>query len=237
MQLFELKSISRRGCKLSDGSYEVYEQELGIFDSVENAETFMKLVIDKEKKYSQFHCFVIIEKTMNRGLSKKWDNVCEFEGIRSYLPDGTFYCDSPYDDACEKPFRGRPAETIKLKAGELAWYWAGGRIIPCIVAAPPMTDVYYQERVKKCGEELGLDYTDDAYTVFPCDNGGHEHPECWRCVPYYGKLSKRNLQRIQANKRREEAMCEAWRKSQEQRKEAEDVCASFGQENKQDQYK
>ncbi len=216
MQLFVLNAISRASDKLSDGSYEVDKRELGIFDSIENAEEFMRLIIDKEKKYSRFHCFLIVEKTLNRELSKKWGSVCKFEGVRTYLPDGTLFCDSPYDDACEKPFRGRAAESIKFKLGEIIWCWRGDRIFPCLVAMLPMTDVEYQERVKRRGEELGWDFTDDAYTVYDCGKGGHEHPECWRCLPYYGKLSKRNLQRIQANKRHEEAEMEAWRKAQEQ---------------------
>ena len=216
MQLFELKSITRSSNKLPDGSYKTHEQELGVFDSVENAEAFMKMFIDKVKKhsvwrYSEYHCFVIYEKTLNRGLSAKWDSVCEFESVRSYLPDGTLYCDSPYDDDCEKPFRGRSAETIKLKVGDLAWCWWYGEIQPCLVAALPMTDVCYQECVRNCGEELGLDYVDDSYTVY-IGGFGHTHPECWRCMPYYGKISKRCLQSIHSAKRREEAEREKWQR-------------------------
>ena len=204
MPLFELKSISRSGRKHADGSYDVFERELGIFDSVENAEAFMKTVIDNEASFSDFHCFIIYEKLLNRGLSDKFMTVCEFESVRSYLPDGTLYCDSPYDDACEKPFRGRPAETIKLKPGDLAWYWWYGSIYPCLVGALPFSDVRYQERVRELGHEMRLDYSDDSYTVYTTDRG-HEHPECWRCMPYYGTISRRNLQRLYACKRREEA--------------------------------
>ena len=217
MQVFELKSVTRPRKKLPDGSYETHECELGVFDSVENAEAFMKMYIDKVKRerwYSETHCFVIYEKTLNRGLSAKWNSVCEFESIRSYLPDGTLYCDSPYDDACEKPFRGRSAETIRLKVGDLAWCWWCGGIHPCLVAALPMTDVRYQECVRNCGKELGLDYTDDSYTVY-LGGYGHDHPECWKCMPYYGKISKRSLQRIHSAKRREEAICEKWRRERE----------------------
>ena len=38
MQVFELKSVTRPRQKLPDGSDETHEQELGVFDSVENAE-------------------------------------------------------------------------------------------------------------------------------------------------------------------------------------------------------
>ena len=125
MQVFELKSVTRPRKKLPDGSYETHECELGVFDSVENAEAFMKMYIDKVKRerwYSETHCFVIYEKTLNRGLSAKWNSVCEFESIRSYLPDGTLYCDSPYDDACEKPFN--PANCSRAQCGPPFWnYW------------------------------------------------------------------------------------------------------------------
>ena len=209
MQLFDLKSISRSGNKRQDGSYKVFKRDLGIFDSVEKAERFMQQIIDRESAYSDFHCFVIFEKTLNGGLEKKWDTVCEFQSVRTYFPDGKIYCDSPYDDGCETPFRGRPEETIKLKAGDLAWFWFGDRIQPCLVAVLPVTDVAYLKKVEEYGHEMGLDYTDDSYKVYTCGNG-HEHPECWRCMPYYGKISKRNLQRLHACKRREEVEQERW---------------------------
>lgn len=211
MQLFVLKSVSRSGNKCQDGSYEVFVRDLGIFDSVEKAESFMRQIINMESKYSDFHCFVIFEKPLNGGLTKKWNTVCNFQSVRSYFPDGTLYCDSPCDDGCEKPFRGRPEDSIKLKVGDLAWLWDRDRIRPCLVAVLPFTDTFYRKKVEEYGHEMGLDYTDDSYTVYTCDNG-HEHPECWRCMPYYGKISKRNLQWLYASKKREEAECETYRK-------------------------
>ena len=206
MQIYELKSVSRSGNKHADGSRTVFVRELGVFDSVEKAETFMKRIIDMEKEYSEFHCFVIFGKTLNRGLSEKFDAVCEFDSVRSYFPDGTLYCDSPCDDAGEKPFRGRPAESIRLNVGDLAWCWQHDRIFPCLVAKLPLTDLRYRELVRKLGHELRLDQFDDSYRVYTCDSG-HQHPECWRCMPYYGKISQRNLQRLHACKRREETAC------------------------------
>ena len=207
MQLFELKSISRTGNKRPDGSYPVFERELGIFDSVENAEAFMKKIIAKEGEFFEFHCFIIFEKTLNKGLSGNFESVSEFESVRSYLPDGTPYCDSPYDDACEKPFRGRPAESIRLNVGDIAWYWRYGSIYPCLVGGLPPSDTRYQELVRKLGHEIRLDYSDDSYRVYT--GHGHEHPECWRCMPYYGKISRRNLQRLYKDKQQEEAYPES----------------------------
>ena len=75
MQLYVLKSISRYGNKCQDGSYEVFVKDLGIFDSVKKAEGFMRLIINLESEYSDFHCFVIFEKTLNGGLTKKWNTI------------------------------------------------------------------------------------------------------------------------------------------------------------------
>ena len=203
MKLFELKAISRSGNKRADGSYAVFVQELGVFGSAEKAESFMRLVIASEKEYSSFHCFVIYEKTLDRGLSGKTGSVCEFEAVRSYLADGTLYCDSPYDDGCEKPFRGRSAETIKLKVGNIAWRWRYDRIEPVLVADLPLTCAECRKIAEERGSEPALDYSDDAYTVYAC-NTGHEHPECWRCLPYYGGISQRVLKRLYACREREE---------------------------------
>lgn len=203
MRLFDLKSISRSSNKRQDGSYEIFRRDLGIFDSVKNAEDFMRLIIERGRAYSKFHCFILFEKILNGGWTKKWESVCEYQGVRSYFPDGTLYCDSPYDDGCEKPFRGRPEESIKLKIGDLAWVLFGDNIYPCLVAERPFTDFQYLQKVRKCGHEMGLDYSDDSYRVYTCSMG-HQHPECWRCMPYYGKISKRNLQRLYSCRRREE---------------------------------
>ena len=98
------------------------------------------------------------------------------------------------------------AGSIRLKVGDLAWSWWYGRIIPCLIGALPFSDVRYQERIRELGHEMNLDYTDDSYMVYT--GHGHEHPECWRCLPYYGKISRRNLQRLYADKRREESELE-----------------------------
>lgn len=196
MQLFELRAISRSGNKRADGSYAAFERGLGIFGSVDKAERFMKLVIDRERKYSEFHCFIIYERILDRGVSEKTGSVCEFEAVRSYLADGALYCDSPYDDAGGKPFRGRPAETIKLKVGDLAWCWRYYRIYPCLVSELPLTDVLYRQWA---GTELN--HSGDCYMVYVCGMG-HEHPERWRGLPYYGKIAKRVLKRLYACRER-----------------------------------
>ncbi len=92
MQLFELKSVEIDGHKSLDDSYKTDESQLGIFDSRQNAEAFMKIVIENEKSYSRFFAFFIYEKTLNGGLSGPWNGISEFQAAWSYLPDGSFYC-------------------------------------------------------------------------------------------------------------------------------------------------
>jgi len=204
MQLFELKSLSRRGNKQADGSYEVHEEQLGIFDSVAKAEAFIKVMIEKGRGYAGYHGFFIYEKTLNCGLMGRWHAVCHYQSVRSYLSDGTRYCYSPYDDTSVKPFRGRPEETIKLKVGVLAWYWQNGTIRPCIVSGVPCSEQKYQQMEKKHGQDLGLDYSDDCYTVLLYEEE-HQHPQCWTLLPYYGTITKRHWQRLQTSVKHVEA--------------------------------
>ena len=195
MQIFELKSVEIDGNKSPDGSYTTFESQLGIFDSREKAETFMKIVIEKQKSYCRFFAFFIFEKTLNDGLHGPWKGVCEFQAAWSYLGDGTFYCHGDCDDACEKRFHGRPESTIMLKEGDFAWYLDSKQIVPCLVGGLPMTDTEYQKRVEKLGHDMGLDYSDDCYCVYLYKNN-HTHPLTWKLFPYFGNLSKRNAQRL-----------------------------------------
>lgn len=196
MQIFDLKAVTVVGNKASDGSYKTYEYSLGIFDCVSAAELFLHIHIAEEQKNNpRFFGFFLYEKTLNGGLHEDWGKLCYYQSVWSYLPDGTLYCYSPYDTTCKKPFRGRPAETIPLPVGELAWWWDGSRICPCVVEILPLTDVEYAKRAESLGGDCGYDFTDDCYLVdmYPRT---HNHPATWALFPYFGTLSKRNLDRI-----------------------------------------
>lgn len=195
MQLFELKSVEIDGNKSPDGSYKTYENQLGIFDSQQKAEAFMKIVIENQKSYCRFFAFFIFEKTLNDGLSGPWKEISEFQAAWSYLGDGTFYCHGDCDDTSEKRFHGRPESTIMLKEGDFAWYLDRNQIVPCLVGGLPMTDTEYQKKVEKRGHDMGMDYSDDCYCVYLYGNN-HTHPLTWKLFPYFGNLSKRNAQRL-----------------------------------------
>lgn len=200
MQLFELKEIVLSGHnKKSDGSYEIFEDCLGVFDSVPHAEAFMRTVIKEESSSNHYFGFFIFEKTLNDGLFEPWKGVCHYHAVWAYLPDGTLYCSSPYDDLGQKPFRGRSQESIPLKPGDLAWMWNYDRIVPCMVGLLPITDEEYSRHVKRLGRQPEYDYSDDCYLVYQYGKA-HWHPLVWQTFPYFGTISKRNLQRLQSTR-------------------------------------
>lgn len=116
------------------------------------AERVMHQIIDRERAYSDFHCFTIFQKTLNGGLKKKWDTVCEFQPVQSCLPDGQI-----------------PAAGKKSKNMGMRW-------------APTM-------------RMTAIRFT-CAKKTMNTPNAGD--------ASYYGKISKRNLQRLYACKKREE---------------------------------
>lgn len=204
MDVFELKAVEICGEKRRDGSYDVDERQLGLFSSRQNAESFIRVVIDKEKEYTRFFAFFIYRRILDYGLRGPFESISYFQEAWSYLGDGSFYCHGECDDTCERHFHGRAAQTIMLKRGELAWYMGFRRIIPCIVDLLPMTDVEYRRRAQELGHDLGMDYSDDVYLVYLCGKGEpdpmamHHHPMTWMLFPYFGDISKRNMEFLQA---------------------------------------
>lgn len=204
MDVFELKAVELHGKKCRDGSYDVSRRQLGIFSSRHKAERFIQIIIEKEKEYTQFFAFFICRRVLDEGLLGPFNTICEFQEVWSYQGDGSFYCHGQCDEACERHFHGRAAHTIMLKKGELAWYMGFDKIIPCVVSILPITDVEYRRRARELGHGMGLDYSDDSYLVYKCCKGepdlmaSHEHPVAWELFPYFGSLSKRNREYLQA---------------------------------------
>ena len=209
MQIFQLKSLEISGCQRNCNSgYKVYEVDYGLYESREKAEDAMRQLI-KENQWSTFFAFFIYERELNPCLEEEG---YEYQGVTSYYSDGTLYCESPYDMSCKKIFRGRPAETIKLKVGDLAWYWHGDTIEPCLVFATPCTTEEYAASCWKHGVDpdgpnaIKYDYSDDCYGV---DNYGHDHnhPFTWQLFPFTGKITKRNMERLLETKKWYEDGC------------------------------
>ena len=192
MQIFQLKSLEIGGCRRNcNNGHKVYEADLGLYGSREKAEEAMRRLI-KENQWSTFFAFFIYERELNPCLDEEGYG---YQGVTSYYPDGTLYCESPYDVSCKKIFRGRPAETIKLKVGDLAWFWRGDTIEPCLVFATPCTTEEYAAICQKNGVDPQYDYSDDCYGVYNYGHN-HDHPYTWCLFPFTGKITQRNMERL-----------------------------------------
>ncbi len=205
--VFELKAVILSPPMCRDGSYHTYNKEMGVFSSRHKAETYMQLMIkqmeqrqkDKETD-DEFFAFFIYLKTLDEGLLDPKHEVSEFQEVWSYYGDGSFYCHGSCDENCRKPFRGRLARTIHLRVDDPAWYWSHNCITPCIVSHLPLTNVGYRRWAKRLGHDVGLDCTDDCYTVILYDNQ-HAHPQTWELFPFFGPISRRNLNRLLASQK------------------------------------
>lgn len=221
VQVFLLKAVHLAQRKMADNSIHAYEVEVGVFDSVEKAEAAI-LGFVKDMEYDSLFGFFLYEKTLNDGVrERKWLRgvntlICQYQSVRSYLADGRLLCYSPYDDCCVKEFRGRDRTTInsRIKEGGLAFQWCGDKIYPCIIASlPPSGEDWrrMKERVvRRAGRwsrSYGWDSSDDCYCVYEYDKG-HAHPATWRVFPFFGTISKRNLDRLRKSKEWYEAGCE-----------------------------
>ena len=197
MQIFQLKSLRiasiQRTC---NSGYKVSEADEGLYDSREKAEEAMRQLI-KDNQWSTFFAFFIYERELNPFLEEEGYG---YQGVTSYYPDGTLYCESPYDVSCKKIFRGRPAKTIKLKVGDLAWYWHGDTIEPCLVFATPWTTEEHAAICQKNGVDPKCDFFDDCYGVYNYGHN-HDHPFSWRLFPFTGKITKRNMDRLLETKK------------------------------------
>lgn len=201
MEIFQLKSLEITGRKNCNGSYKVWEDDLGLFDSKEKAEKAVRDAV-RERRWSRFFAFFIYERQVNRPCL----NGDGYRAVTSYLADGTCFCYSPYDAACEKPFKGRPTESIKLKIGDIAWCWRWDYIEPCLVGSLPYTEEEYAAYCKERGHSADdpsyhpFDYSDDCYLVYT-GNNDHEHPPCWQVFPFSDSLTERNKERLLASKK------------------------------------
>ena len=200
MDVFELKSVVINSDRRRDGSYKTFEQSMGIFSTRRKAEQFMRGRMVGERYFERFFAFFIFRKELDGGILHPRETVGEFQEAWSYFGDGSLYCHCACDDAGEQSFHGRPARTIRLGKGDLAWFIGHDRIVPCMVSYQPMTNAEYRRRTRELGHDLGLDYMDDSYVVYLYGNN-HEHPPAWRLFPFSGSISKHNLGRLLETKK------------------------------------
>jgi len=210
VSIYELMSLKHDGRKSRrDGSYGLYETLQGFFSTREKAEAFMRRVVEEGREWAEpLFAFLIYEHELDGNSRLAPEERGRFQAVWSYLGDGTFYCHSDCDEGCVKPFRGRRADTIMLKPGDLAWHADSSRLVPCIVEYTPMTDTEYRRKTKRLGHEMKLDYFDDSYFVYHAI-GGHCHPNTWCVFPFSGKISQRHLDAILTSRQEEQS----WRPS------------------------
>ena len=192
--LYQLVGISldtirygdKRIHKQKDGSILTDEFELGIFTSVECAETMIKSYVSG-CSHDVLLVFILYERSV--------DQVCEpgghfrlYESIRSYLPNGDLNCESDLDSECEKLFKVQNPETLKLKNGDYAYAYEYGKAIPILVGAIPVDQSWYERRKKKDSSFQGGDWSDDAY--FALSVNGRFHPSAPMVFPEFCPINK-----------------------------------------------
>ena len=208
MKVFSLKHIRNWYAKNKDGSYDVSVYFAGMYSSVSSAEKVIREIIAQEGMNHTIG-YWLYKHTVDDGYVESdgcssGKMVCEYDSVRAYLADGTLLCESPFDEAGVKPFKGRDSETLKLKCGDVAFLVGRERAEPVLVEkCPPTKDDYRKEKVTAKKEyeieNLFWDYTDDSYLVYKQD-GEHVHPLAWTVFPHFGNVNKRVLRRLQKTK-------------------------------------
>ena len=180
----------------ANGVRDAHLESLGVFSTVAKAEAMIRIHADKVKEYATMLGYVLYENELDDlSTHGPWNDIPEFLSVRTYLADGTLnaFCDC--DDACEKQWRGRDAETIRFRRGDFVSVWRGKSIHTELVGELPYT------------RERGYvgDWTDDCYLTYPVD-GFHEHPFTPYVFPLVGKLTARVRAKLEAARDKDEDM-------------------------------
>lgn len=198
MRVFRLIEIQiLEGEELPHGKRLSYETALGVFSSPEKAEEMIRANAAKFKDspYRKVLGYALYENELDDlTLHGPWNQVPEFLSVRSYFADGTLnaFCDC--DNVSEKHWRGRDPMTVHYRPGDYVSVWMGD-IVPALIGDTP----------RKAGKIDG-DWTDDCYLAYSADMG-HWHPFTPYVFPLVGKLDKRTMAKIEAERREwEEAL-------------------------------
>ena len=180
MNVYQLAAIhAEAGETRPDGSIPTFERDLGVFSTVSNAETMMRVYSGGDwTPWAYILKGRILDDVELHGHFKQ---TSEFRSVRSYFANGTLNAENGCDDTGEKLWYGRDADTIRHKIGDCVSFWHGGELLPGIVGGLPMTkEAFMQGR-------CGLEANDDCYLVYTPD-GGHCHPFTPYVFPLVGKL-------------------------------------------------
>ena len=152
------------GCDLRYLEREVYVNNYGYSDSLEEAEKLMHQVIEKWS-YDLF-CFYIREDPINRL------RIRPYQDIQGELSEWVYDAEGHLLDSRGhvKEFNGRAPETIRFKHGDIVEVYDGYKksYLGYVMEVPITID-----DVKK--NKLHLDYSDDSYMIKTDDTFDHDH--------------------------------------------------------------
>lgn len=195
MNVYQLTAISvEPEFAKADGSMPTFDQSLGVFTSVENAEEMMRINGEIDEPWA----YILEERILDDlQLHGHFKSISKYRSVRTYFGNGKPNAENVCDDTGENLWYGRDAETIRFKEGDFVSFINGHEISPGLVGLLPMTkDVF---KAGHCGVESG----DDCYLVYTAD-GGHHHPFTPFVFPLVGELSPGVRAKLEAAKAADE---------------------------------
>jgi hypothetical protein len=167
---------------------------LGAYTTLEKAEKAMQRVVKSWDMESDTFCYIITERKLNPKPNEE-----DVVGVRTYLPDGSWYEENMADR--DGVFRGRPDERIRFKIGDIAEVLYGDVVELAIIGnTPPSLEFAEQMRKRRLGngvtDEFFMDKFDDSYTIYDTHPGGHTHVESQFVFPTRKPVSEKLVQKL-----------------------------------------
>ena len=191
--IFELELISTHGTRYPVRK-RLYNLSLGAYTTLEKAEKAMQRVVKSWDMESDTFCYIITERKLNPKPNEE-----DVVGVRTYLPDGSWYEENMADR--DGVFRGRPDERIRFKIGDIAEVLYGDVVELAIIGnTPPSLEFAEQMRKRRLGngvtDEFFMDKFDDSYTIYDTHPGGHTHVESQFVFPTRKPVSEKLVQKL-----------------------------------------
>ncbi len=191
--IFEIELISTHGTRYPVRK-RLYNLSLGAYTTLEKAEKAMMRVVKNWDTDEDNYCFIITERKLNPKPNEE-----DVVGVRTYLPDGSWYEENMADR--DGVFRGRPDERIRFKIGDIAEVLYGDVVELAIIGnTPPSLEFAEQMRKRRLGngvtDEFFMDKFDDSYTIYDTHPGGHTHVESQFVFPTRKPVSEKLVQKL-----------------------------------------
>ena len=191
--IFELELISTHGTRYPVRK-RLYDLSLGAYTTLEKAEKTMQRVVKSWDMESDTFCYIITERKLNPKPNEE-----DVVGVRTYLPDGSWYEENMADR--DGVFRGRPDERIRFKIGDIAEVLYGDVVELAIIGnTPPSLEFAEQMRQRRLEKGMTdgffMDKFDDSYTIYDTRPGGHTHVESQFVFPTRKPVSEKLVQKL-----------------------------------------